>query len=185
MAWRNLMPPNMPRRVLLVLGVAVVLALATSALALASTARPPATHLPRGHALSSQTVNGHAPTSHAATATARPTASQATQGAGRVPAGLPAHFSFGIMDGPGDTPLLDSMRAQNGTAWDYRYQYLAGGVNTGAGWSTWNQPAGAFARYYLQDSAAHGYLPAFVYYNVLQSRGPAGSGEADTDLAHL
>jgi hypothetical protein len=187
MAWRNIVPPNMPRRMLLVLGVVVLLALATSTLALANIARPPATHLPRTHALSSQTVSGQARTSHTGTATLQSTASQSTQGAGRVPPGLPTHFSFGIMDGPGDTPVLDSMRSTNGTAWDYRYQYLAGGVNTGAGWSTWNQPAGAFARYYLQDSAAHGYLPTFVYYNLLQSTGPAGAGgsEPATDLAHL
>jgi hypothetical protein len=114
-----------------------------------------------------------------------PASARARVGSDSMPAGLPSHFSFGLMDAPGGASALDSMRQRNGTAWDYRYQYLAGGVNTGAGWSTWNQPAGAFATYYLQESASHGYRPAFVYYNLLQSKGPAGSGEAGTDLAHL
>src|SRR5258707_9297381 len=117
-----------------------------------------------------------------------PATARARVGSASVPAGLPSHFTFGLMDAPGDASFLDSMRQRNGTAWDYRYQYLAGGVNTGAGWSTWNQPAGAFATYYLQESASHGYRPAFVYYNLLQSKGPSGpsgSGEAGTDLAHL
>jgi hypothetical protein len=117
-----------------------------------------------------------------------PTTARARVGSESMPAGLPSHFSFGLVDAPGGASALDSMRQRNGTAWDYRYQYLAGGVNTGAGWSTWNQPAGAFATYYLQVSAGHGYRPAFVYYNLLQSKGPSGpsgSGEAGTDLAHL
>src|SRR5258707_13934990 len=114
-----------------------------------------------------------------------PASARARVGSASVPAGLPSHFSFGLMDAPGGASALDSMRQRNGTAWDYRYQYLAGGVNTGAGWSTWNQPAGAFATYYLQESASHGYRPAFVYYNLLQSKGPSGGGEAGTDLAHL
>ena len=33
----------------------------------------------------------------------------------------------------------------------FRYQYLAGGVNTGNGWATWN-PDGAFATYYIRES---------------------------------
>ena len=114
-----------------------------------------------------------------------PATARARAGSASVPAGLPSHFSFGLMDAPGGASFLDNMRQRNGTAWDYRYQYLAGGVNTGAGWSTWNQPAGSFATYYLQESASHGYRPAFVYYNLLQSRGPSGGGEAGTDLAHL
>src|SRR5260221_757794 len=114
-----------------------------------------------------------------------PATARARMGSASVPGGLPPHFSFGLMDAPGGASFLDSMRQRNGTAWDYRYQYLAGGVNTGAGWSTWNRPAGSFAPFYLQESASHGYRPAFVYYNLLQSRGPSGGGEAGTDLAHL
>jgi hypothetical protein len=105
--------------------------------------------------------------------------------AGPVPAGMPAHFSFGIMDAPGDTGYLNGMRQQNGTTWDFRYQYLAGGVNTGHGWATWNAPAGQFAMRYMRESGTNGYTPAFVYYQLLQSNGPSGGSESATDLAHL
>ncbi len=105
---------------------------------------------------------------------------------GNLPPSLPSHFSFGIMDGPGDTPYLNSMRSTNGTAWDFRYQYFVGGVNTGSGWETWNAPAGAFATSYLQDSGNNGYLPGLVYYEMQQSNGSCnGCGEAQRDLSNL
>lgn len=104
----------------------------------------------------------------------------------QLPPGIPNYFSFGVMNQPGDVGLLDDMRTRNGTAWDYRYQYLAGGVNTGSGWETWNSPAGAFASYYMRESASHHYIPAFVYYEMLRSHGTcSGCGESDTDLANL
>lgn len=96
---------------------------------------------------------------------------------------MPTHFSFGIMDAPGGTSYLNGMRSSNGTAWDFRYQYLAGGAGTG--WSTWNSPAGQFATYYMDDSGNNGYIPAFVYYQMLQSSGPSGGSESGNDLAHL
>ena len=37
----------------------------------------------------------------------------------------------------------------------------------------------------MQESATNGYMPAFVYYNMLQSSGPSGGSEAGNDLAHL
>ena len=94
---------------------------------------------------------------------------------GNLPGALPSHFSFGIMDSPGGTGYLNGMRTSNGTSWDYRYQYLAGGVNTNQGWETWNTPAGAFATYYMQDSGSSGYIPTFVYYEMVQSNGSCGS----------
>jgi hypothetical protein len=63
-------------------------------------------------------------------------------GSGGVPAAFPHYFSFGVMNGPGNASLLDTMRSQNGTAYAFRYQYLSAGVNTHAGWETWNTPAG-------------------------------------------
>ena len=36
-----------------------------------------------------------------------------------------------------------------------RYQYLAGGVNTGNGWATWN-PDGTFVTNYINESASSG-----------------------------
>ena len=110
---------------------------------------------------------------------------QRAHAATAIPSGMPTHFSFGIMDAPGDTSYLNGMRTNNGTAWDFRYQYLSAGVNTGSGWATWNSPAGQFATYYMDDSGANGYTPAFVYYQLFQSNGPSGNGEGGTDLAHL
>jgi hypothetical protein len=106
--------------------------------------------------------------------------------AGNLPPTLLSHFSFGVVDAPGGTSYLNGMRSTNGTAWDFRYQYLAGGVNTGNGWERWNMPAGQFATYYLQESGSNGYLPAFVYYEMLQSNGSCGGcGEAQRDLSNL
>ena len=48
----------------------------------------------------------------------------------------------------------------------FRYQYLAGGANTGSGWATWNTN-GDFAKFYIQDSAANGIIPVFTYYMLL------------------
>src|SRR5262249_36301924 len=96
----------------------------------------------------------------------------APSGSGTLPAGFPRFFSFGVTNAPGEADTLDAMRSQNGTAFSFRYQYLSGGVNTGKGWETWNQPAGQFAALYMQESAQHGYIPAFVYYELCQSNGP-------------
>ena len=43
----------------------------------------------------------------------------------------------------------------------FRYQYLAGGANTGSGWATWNTN-GDFARFYIEDSVANGIIPVFT-----------------------
>jgi len=65
----------------------------------------------------------------------------------------------------------------------FRYQYLAGGVNTGKGWATWNEN-GSFVTRYIRDSVAHKMIPVFPYYMLLQSS-PAGGDENQTDLAHV
>src|SRR5262245_49637264 len=124
-------------------------------------------------------------TAVAALVVMQPPARPAKAATNAVPAGLPSHFSFGLMDSPGGAAAMASMRTNNGTSWDYRYQYLAGGTNTGGGWANWNAPAGQFATYYMQDSASHGIMPAFVYYQMLQSKGPSGGSESGNDLAHL
>jgi hypothetical protein len=80
-----------------------------------------------------------------------------------LPPGLPNHFGFGIEVGPGDTWMQET-----GVAWDYRWQYLAGGVNTGKGWETWNQN-GTFALNYANEAGQHGYIPMFPYYELFQS----------------
>src|SRR6202040_1740727 len=64
----------------------------------------------------------------------------------------------------------------------FRYQYLAGGANTGAGWSSWN-PGGSFVTRYDAESWANGEIPVFSYYQLLQSK-PAGGAGAKCAIAH-
>jgi len=95
-----------------------------------------------------------------------------------VIAALGHHFAVGVADPPGDAAKL------RGTV-GARYQYLAGGVNTGAGWSTWN-PGGSFVTRYVAESRAAGLLPVFTYYQLLQSRAPGCAGGEDRqDLCRL
>jgi hypothetical protein len=73
----------------------------------------------------------------------------------------------------------------SGVPWRYRYQYLAGGVNTGSGWESWNSPTGAFATLYMNASATDGYIPVFSYYELLQSSPSTGTNESDRDFSNL
>jgi hypothetical protein len=73
----------------------------------------------------------------------------------------------------------------SGVPWRYRYAYLAGGVNTGSGWETWNSPAGAYASLYLTSSGSAGYIPVFSYYELLQSTPSTGANESDRDYSNL
>jgi hypothetical protein len=83
-----------------------------------------------------------------------------------------------LTDSPGGAP---SLHASGG--YKFRYQYLAGGVNTGTGWATWN--AGAkFADYYVDESVAAGITPVFIYYQLLQSS-PGGGDEGTADRSNL
>lgn len=103
---------------------------------------------------------------------------------GAVPAGLPGHLGVGLSAGPGDLAPTGWVGTA-GIPFDYAYQYLAGGVNTGQGWETWNAAA-QFPLFYAQDARARGAIPVLSYYMLLQSSGPCGGcGEAQRDLANL
>jgi hypothetical protein len=95
-----------------------------------------------------------------------------------LPARWPHTLQIGVADSPGGAKAL---RAS--APFGFRYQYLAGGVNTGSGWSTWN-PGGSFVTRYDAESWAAGELPVFSYYQLLQSK-PGGGDEAHADLANL
>ncbi len=95
-----------------------------------------------------------------------------------LPAHWPRTLQIGLSDAPGGAAAL-----HKAAPFGFRYQYLAGGVNTGQGWATWN-PDGTFASMYVQDSWAHGEVPVLSYYMLLQSK-PGGGGEAHADLANL
>ena len=97
-----------------------------------------------------------------------------------LPARWPTSLQLGTSDSPGGAAAMKAT-----APFGFRYQYLAGGANTGGGWATWN-PNGDFVTYYIQDSVANGITPAFIYYQLLQSNGPCGScDEKPKDLAHL
>jgi len=95
-----------------------------------------------------------------------------------VPGGWPSQFEIGAADSPGGAAALRATAPML-----FRYQYLAGGANTGKGWSTWNTN-GDFAKFYIQDSIASGMIPVFTYYMLLQSS-PAGGSESAADFGNL
>src|SRR4051812_17812488 len=78
-------------------------------------------------------------------------AAYAQSGLPALPSGWPTTLQLGRTDGPGGAA---SMKAK--APFGFRYQYLAGGVNTGSSWAKWNQPDGQFAAYYIQESIAQG-----------------------------
>jgi hypothetical protein len=96
-----------------------------------------------------------------------------------IPAGWPHHLALGATDSPGDAHAL-----VRHAPFDMRYQYLAGGVNTGNGWATWN-PNGSFASMYVSESIAAHTIPVLTYYQLLQSSPSRGSDELHRDLSNL
>jgi hypothetical protein len=96
-----------------------------------------------------------------------------------IPLGWPNHVALGVADSPGDAQQLFRHAPL-----DLRYQYLAGGVNTGGGWSTWNAN-GTFASRYVSESIAVHEIPVLTYYQLLQSRPSRGPDELYRDLSNL
>ena len=91
------------------------------------------------------------------------------------------HLAFGLRNDPPDLGWM----VESGVPWAARYTYLAGGVNTGAGWATWSATPGAYAADYAAKSAAAGYIPIFSYYQLQQSKPGNGASEAERDYANL
>jgi hypothetical protein len=90
-----------------------------------------------------------------------------------MPPGWPATVQIGAADPPGGAAALRAT-----APFGFRYQYLAGGANTGNGWATWNTN-GAFVTYYIQDSVANSVIPVFPYYQIRQSTPGASQYEPD------
>ncbi|MEA2440809.1 MAG: hypothetical protein QOH76_2233 [Thermoleophilaceae bacterium] len=91
-----------------------------------------------------------------------------------------ATLGIGLADGPGGAKKL-----RKSAPFAYRYQYLAGGVNTGDGWPTWN-PNGSFATMYVRESVAAHVTPVFTLYTIRQSLPGRDVGdEAKADLGNL
>jgi hypothetical protein len=95
-----------------------------------------------------------------------------------LPAGWPGRVELGMADSPGGAAAMKAT-----APFAFRYQYLAGGANTGNGWATWNTN-GDFARFYIQDSVANGITPVFTYYMLLQSL-PGGGSEGAALFTNL
>ena len=101
-----------------------------------------------------------------------------------VPPGLPSHLAIGLGAQPSSQELYGWL-PDSGIPWDYAYQYLSGGANTGGGWQTWNEQS-QFPLWYAQGADSEGYIPVFSYYMLLQSEGPcSGCAEAQKDIGHL
>jgi hypothetical protein len=102
----------------------------------------------------------------------------------RASAALPLdRLHFGVSSGPSD---LGWMTATGG--WTYRYQYLAGGVNTPGNWQTWQDPSkppGQFVLDYSDASRSAGIVPVFTYYELLQSTPSSGGNESERDWNNL
>ena len=96
-----------------------------------------------------------------------------------LPRGWPAGLQIGLASQPGQAA---AQRAE--APFRFRYQYLAGGVNTGSGWSTWNEN-GTFVSRYVAESRAVRAVPVLTYYMLLQSSPAAGGSEAERDLSNL
>jgi hypothetical protein len=74
-----------------------------------------------------------------------------------------ARIELGLANQPGGAAAM-----RKAAPFKYRYQYLAGGVNTGSGWSTWNEH-GTFVTRYIAESARAHTTPVFTYYMIRQS----------------
>ena len=90
-----------------------------------------------------------------------------------LPAGWPSRVELGMADAPGGAAAMKQT-----APFAFRYQYLAGGVNTGGGWATWNTN-GDFPKFYIQDSVANGVIPVFTYY---MTTATLGDGKDPTTL---
>jgi len=101
-----------------------------------------------------------------------------TAGLPPLPARWPTTVQLGTSDSPGGAA---AMRAT--TNYGFRYQYLAGGANTGNGWANWN-PNGGFATNYIQESVQNGIVPVFTYYMIYQSA-PGGGSESGAIQTNL
>ncbi|HEY6203201.1 MAG TPA: hypothetical protein VI056_09170 [Candidatus Limnocylindria bacterium] len=130
---------------------------------------PPERGVPRLRVLTASVVL----TLAVAVCTALPSGTATGAAAGVVaPPGWPATLQLGMSSPPGDAA---DVRAT--AAFGLRSQYLAGGVNTGSGWATWN-PNGTFVTNYAQESQGLGLRSVFDYYMLLQSLPATGANES-------
>jgi hypothetical protein len=80
-----------------------------------------------------------------------------------MPAGWPAQLELGMSNG-----VDGAAEMRQAAPFGIRYQYLAGGVNTGGGWTSW-APDGTFVTNYMRESSQQRLFPIFTYYMLGQS----------------
>lgn len=111
--------------------------------------------------------------------TVAPDAAPQAPPAATLPAGWPRGLELGMADYPGGATAMQAT-----APFGLRYQYLAGGANTGAGWATWNAE-GRFVDGYIEESREHGLLPVFTYYMMVQSAPGKDRPEAEGVWANV
>ena len=75
----------------------------------------------------------------------------------KLPRGWPAKMHLGSWD-----PLGGAKKLRQRAPFRFRYQYLTGGANTGAGWR-FVSPNGSFVRRYVRESVRRRMTPVFSY----------------------
>lgn len=95
------------------------------------------------------------------------------------PAGWPDRVELGMSSGRGDAGTVVAT-----APFGFRYQYLAGGVNTGDGWEHW-APDGSFVSDYIEESRDAGVVPVFTHYMIFQSEPGRELGEPEGVHANL
>lgn len=98
-----------------------------------------------------------------------------------LPVGWPGNLVVGMRDAQSGAADLRAT-----TALEARYHYLAGGVNTGQGWTSWASGGGSFVTDFIADSQASAFLPVFSLYQLRQSQPGIGiADESQGDLLNL
>jgi len=91
-----------------------------------------------------------------------------------------ARIQLGLASQPGAAAAM-----RKAAPFKYRYQYLAGGVNTGSGWATWNDN-GTFVTRYIDETVRAHMTPVFSYYMIRGSLpGRDNHDEPDAVVANL
>jgi hypothetical protein len=96
-----------------------------------------------------------------------------------LPKGWPATLQLGMANGLGQIGMMTPT-----APFGFRYQYLAGGVNTGKSWTTWS-PNGTFVTDYIRESLENKQLPVLTYYMLNQSKPGDPQSESKADLGNL
>ena len=97
-----------------------------------------------------------------------------------LPQGWPHTLQLGLTDSPGGAAAL-----RRSVPLGFRYQYLAGGANTGHGLHDVESRTASCASRATWPSRGRAHtIPVFSYYMLLQSK-PGGGDEAHADLANL